>query len=291
MGKFIDLTGQKFGDILVIEKDTQLSLKKRKTYWKCKCSCGREKSIRGDNLKKIKTCGLCQNDLTNQKFGRLTVQMKGKKDKNGHQFWLCKCDCGNIVEVNGDNLRRNLTRSCGCLHKEKIHNLMFKDITGERFGKLIPLSYNPKSDGIYWLCQCDCGNTVEVKGSNLKNNHTTSCGCINYSIGEFNIRKVLEAYNINFIAQKTYPDLPKLRFDFYLPDQNRLIEFDGLQHFYFIKSWYQTEEEFLKAKERDNIKNKYALNNNIPLIRIPYFERDNIDIEMLLGNKYLITEE
>ena len=38
-----------------------------------------------------------------------------------------------------------------------------------------------------WLCKCECGNIVSVYGSNLTRLHTTSCGCINYSVGEKNI--------------------------------------------------------------------------------------------------------
>ena len=44
-------------------------------------------------------------------------------------------------------------------------------------------------------------------------------------------------------------------------------------------------------QKRDKEKNKYALSHNIPLIRIPYWERDNITLEMLLGDQYLIKEE
>lgn len=51
-------------------------------------------------------------DLTNQKFGRLTVL---HYINNG--TWLCKCDCGNTKEVKGRNLRDGITKSCGCLYK------------------------------------------------------------------------------------------------------------------------------------------------------------------------------
>ena len=68
---------------------------------------------------------------------------------------------------------------------------------------------------------------------------------------------------------------------------NKLIEFDGKQHFELgTRGWYSDETDFLKAKQRDIEKNQYALKHNIPLIRIPYWERDNITLEMLLGNKY-----
>lgn len=289
MSAFIDLTNKKFGEITVLEKDIELSKEKKKIYWKCQCSCGRIKSIRSDSLKKIQTCGECKKDLKGQKFNRLLVIEKGKKDKSQHQYWICKCDCGNIVEVNSDNLRRGLTQSCGCLHSEIIHNLKFKDISGQKFGKLTPIKYILENSQSYWICQCECGNICKVSSKNLKNNHTSSCGCINYSIGEQNIINVLKHNNIDFIKEYTFIDLPNRRYDFYLPNYNRLIEFDGRQHTEMV-SWYKTLEEFKQAKIRDQEKNDFALQNNIDLIRIPFTERDNISLELLLGNKYLIKE-
>lgn len=290
MGKFIDLSGQQFGEMTVLEKDTELSKQKKRVYWKCECSCGRIKSIRADGLKTIQTCGECKKDLTNQRFGRLVALQKGKKDKAWHQHWICQCDCGNIVEVNGDNLRRGLTKSCGCLHSELTHQLHFQDITGQRFGKLTALEYFIQNQKAYWKCQCECGNVCIVAGSNLKNGHTQSCGCINYSIGEQNIINILKTNNIKFQKEYVFSDFSNRRYDFYLPDFNRLIEFDGVQHTKFKNTWHQTETEYLAAQERDKEKNQYALQHNILLVRIPYWERDNITLEMILGNQYLITE-
>ena len=55
-------------------------------------------------------------------------------------------------------------------------------------------------------------------------------------------------------------------------------------------SW-DKNDNLKQRQERDKIKNQYALDNNIDLIRIPYWERDNITLELILGNKYLITQE
>lgn len=289
MGQFIDLSGKKFGEITVIEKDIELSKEKKKVYWKCLCSCGRTKSIRGDGLKKIQTCGECKKDLSNQRFERLVALEKGKKDKAGHQYWICKCDCGNIVEINGDNLRRGLTKSCGCLHKETIHNLLFQDITGQKFGKLTALSYEIIDQKAYWICECECGNICIVAGNNLKNGHTQSCGCISHSIGEQNISKILQDNNINFYQEYIFDDLPNRRYDFYLPNLNRIIEFDGKQHFEYVSTLHKSQKDFEMAKKRDEEKNNYAINHNIDIVRIPYTERDNITLELLLGEKYLIN--
>lgn len=59
-------------------------------------------------------------DLKNKRFGRLVVLKKiNKKSKDRNWYWFCKCDCGNFKEINGRNLRRGTTKSCGCLKKEQ----------------------------------------------------------------------------------------------------------------------------------------------------------------------------
>ena len=55
-------------------------------------------------------------DITNQRFGRL-VAIKKASSKSGKTYWLCKCDCGNITEVQTAHLRNGSIKSCGCLHK------------------------------------------------------------------------------------------------------------------------------------------------------------------------------
>lgn len=78
-----------------------------------------------------------------------------------------------------------------------------------------------------------------------------------------------------------------MRFDFYLPKENRLIEFDGEQHFSANGGW-NNENNLELVQRRDKVKNEYALSHNISLVRIPYWERDNITLEMLMSDKYLI---
>jgi very-short-patch-repair endonuclease len=70
--------------------------------------------------------------------------------------------------------------------------------------------------------------------------------------------------------------IKKLKFDFYLPNYNLCIEYDGRQHFEPI-DFFGGEKNFEIIKKRDKIKNEYCLNNNIHLIRIPYNEYKNIN--------------
>ena len=70
----------------------------------------------------------------------------------------------------------------------------------------------------------------------------------------------------------------RLRFDFYLPDYNCCIEYDGIQHF---EGWSNSLLNLRDNKYRDNIKEEYCKNNNIRLIRIPYTDFDKISISYL----------
>ena len=233
-------------------------------------------------------------DLTNERFGKLVV-IKRAPNKNKRTMWLCKCDCGNEVEVRSDQLRGGITKSCGCLHIEQVKNIgknNFKDLTGQRFGKLIAKQpiFNENKKRYDWLCQCDCGNDIIVLGSSLTNGNTKSCGCIK-SIGESNIEKTLKENNINYASQYRIIINNKLYiYDFAIIENNqitKLIEFDGIQHYGRISGWF-TEERYKELTVSDMIKNQYALENNILLYRIPYWEKDNINLELLFNDKYLV---
>ena len=67
-----------------------------------------------------------------------------------------------------------------------------------------------------------------------------------------------------------------MSFDFYLQDLNLLIEYDGRQHFEPIKCWGGIDK-FNNLKRRDKIKNKYAKDNSIDLLRISFTDKDNIN--------------
>ena len=119
------------------------------------------------------------------------------------------------------------------------------------------------------------------------NSHLSNQGCptCNESRGEKKIRTFLNENKINFHQEKMFDDCKNikcLRFDFYLPNKNILIEFDGIQHFK-PKKHFGDEIGFKTIKFNDEIKNDYAKNKNIKLIRINYWE----NIEKILFNKLL----
>lgn len=65
-------------------------------------------------------------DLTGQKFGRLTVLEFSHRGKFRQSFWKCKCDCGNIVIVRAGQLKFGATKSCGCYQKDRASESSFK---------------------------------------------------------------------------------------------------------------------------------------------------------------------
>ena len=230
-------------------------------------------------------------DLSGQQFGQWVVLSRGQPRTNRHAYWLCQCSCGAIKEVAGMALRNGSSSGCGCKKGEKIAAKNTEDLSNQRFGKLVALHplreiKSTNQGGIFWECICDCGNKKIVQSSRLKSGDTNSCGCINYSIGENNIALLLKQNDIIFYQEYSFSEIPKMRYDFYLPDYNRLIEFDGKQH-YGIVDFFGGEEEFLRRQKNDNIKNEYAISHNIDLVRIPYWERDNITLNMILGDQYL----
>lgn len=128
--KISNLIGQKFGKWIVISKTK--SDKDNKTRLLCRCECGTEREVLGTVLirGRSKSCGCFRNervseatliDLTNKKFGRLTVLCRAP-NRGKQTYWLCKCECGNEKEIQGNSLKDGKVRSCGCYHSECCSN-------------------------------------------------------------------------------------------------------------------------------------------------------------------------
>ena len=217
--------------------------------------------------------------------------------------WRCKCLCGAEIIVLGKSLRNGNTKSCGCRQKELASNHakhFKKDLTEQKIGYLTVLEDSGQRSGsnIIWKCLCQCGNICYISSSNLGKS-TGSCGCKYSSIGEQNIENYLKRNNYNYIRDKIYfKDLLSIkgypcRYDFIILNDNNepywLIEFDGRQH----KEPQQCKFLHADIKElqaNDQIKNKYAISHHLPLVRIPYSQRNNITYEILFGTTYLLPE-
>ena len=120
--------------------------------------------------------------------------------------------------------------------------------------------------------------------------HLSGHGCprCNSSKGEERVRLFLEAHNIKYESQKTFPDLKNifpLYIDFFLPDYNTAIEYNGAQHYVSVKRW-GGDNKLQKDKLRDQIKRDYCSSHGIRLIEIKYTENveDKLTKELLCKN-------
>ena len=238
-------------------------------------------------------------DLTGQRFGRWTVLNKAPS-RNKAVYWLCQCDCGTIKEVKGASLTSGRSSSCGCFHKENAAKTLSKtaknnkkDLLGQRFGKLLVIEESNRraaNGGVYWLCLCDCGKSIEVPGYRLIGGYTTHCGCdFLKSKGEQKIIELLNKANIQFETEKTFPSCRfqdsncLARFDFYV-ENKYIIEYDGIQHSVSSTGMgkWNDKDTVEKIQYRDQVKNQWCKENNIPLIRIPYTHYNKLILEDLL---------
>lgn len=127
------------------------------------------------------------------------------------------------------------------------------------------------------------GNEWYVTPSNLLSGY--GCPQCNESKGERIVRQWLENHNIKFEPQKRFSDCCDKRplpFDFYLPDYNAVIEYNGLQH-YTARDYFGGEKALAYTQSHDKMKEEYCKNNNIRFLRIPYFK--NVDTEL---NNFLL---
>lgn len=99
------------------------------------------------------------------------------------------------------------------------------------------------------------------------------------SRGEKYIKEELIKRGVYFEKQKTFSECKRkllLRYDFYLPDYNVLIEFDGEQHYTFVPKFHGTLAGLKQVQQRDQIKDKFAKDNNIKLCRIRFDQYEEI---------------
>ena len=160
---------------------------------------------------------------------------------------------------------------------------------GKRFGKLVVLRPSLYSSKSYW-CKCDCGTEVHKTEGQLKSGRVISCecGCMR-SKGEYYVEKILKDNQIKIEPQweRWYRCEYPMKFDFYLPEKNTCIEYNGKQHYEPIKHFggeYAYADQFF----RDERKRKFCKENGIKLVEIPYTENNEEKIKNFLIDQNVI---
>lgn len=201
------ISGYRFGNLSFIKRieDKVSASGKRYIQYLCKCDCGAFVEVLKDNLLKGATtrCKQCKTERLKEcsfergndsdvpigtRFGNLVYLEKVyHKDKQGVnvQYYKCKCDCGNVVDINKHSLLNGLSTSCGCKSSRtklrdvriSIGNKTDPEI-GQRFGKLVVQNIIlPDIGGERKVeCLCDCGNTITITKSALLGGKYNTCG-------------------------------------------------------------------------------------------------------------------
>lgn len=182
---------------------------------------------------------------------------------------------------------------CGYCGTYKVHPLdSFGSLYPEKAkywsenNKKSPFEVMPMSNKKYkFICE-ECGAEFERSLAKINRNdiynENVICKKCNSSRGEIEISKVLNNMNVEYIHDKEYfKDLLSksgrpLRPDFIIEDKRIWIEYDGEQHFEHIKGM-MTKEKYKQLQKHDKLKDKYAKEHRWKLIRIPYWEFDNIE--------------
>lgn len=253
-----DLTGLRFGRLIVIKRDDDkiTSKGKRCPQWLCKCNCG-NMSIAMDNSLRAgykKSCGCL-------KYGDSETQHMRAEYNN-----LTEDEAIKSLFVSQDK------SVCSRIKAKPTGKL--QDLTGQHFGLWTVIErgatryYKNGGQAVCWVCKCECGAVKIVPGRDLKSGASQSCGCLSSTSWlEFYTKQYLIEHNYTFESQKSYSDLrgicgSLLYYDFVVLRDSKplcVIECQGEQHYRPIKKFGGSKKLFRQIRN-DEIKKHYAVN-------------------------------
>lgn len=292
-----DYTGQKFGMLTVVKMIyPDKSSSSHSTKAECMCECGNIITRSVDSLLRSRSkgsligCGCHRHlvakehlskDIVHKQFGRLKV-IGYKLNTNARKNVVCVCDCGTLTLAAKADLLSGKKKSCGCLHKEAASEANAVDYSNIAFpyGIKIVERYKQNSRGTWlWKFQCGiCGEIFYEVPARILCGHIKSCGKHNHSIGERHVETILNQCDVKYVSEFSTEGckyIKPLKFDFAVFDKETdklkcLIEYDGKQHFEPIEH-FGGESSYIISQKRDRLKNEYCKNNNINLVRLPYY--------------------
>lgn len=183
-------------------------------------------------------------------------------------------------------------RPCPKCSKMEVHKILIKKTTeqfirdarkihGDKYDYSL-VDYNGTHEKVKIICPIH-GVFEQVAKAHLKGNNCPRC---HISHGEERILMWLNNHgyvvNQDYITQKHFKELGRRSYDFYIPSKNLLIEYNGKQH-YQLSLYNYSPRKLKLQRHSDWLKRKFARDNRIELLTIPYTEFDNI--ESILENK------
>lgn len=186
-----------------------------------------------------------------------------------------RCDKGHIWKSTAHDVKYSKSWCPTCSNSIKLTIEEMQEIANKRGGKCLSEIYVDSHTKLLW--ECKHGHQWLAEPYRIKDLNNW-CPICNESLGERTVSDYLKQKNISFEREKKFSDCKGKRqvlpFDFYLSEQNILIEFDGRQHYMPVNfrgcSNEQAQKTHLELIRNDKIKNEYCVDNNIRLIRIPH---------------------
>lgn len=298
----------------------------RKLNIMCKCGSKFEVSFGQFKDKNQKQCPVCGyksgGDKHKHSIEEILIYIKENtelsiinlnENYNPYQKLEFVCKCGEMVPQTFRTLKKNVDRGgkgeCNsCLRKRLSSNLTLSVATVKKYidtngngASLVSKEYKGSKDKL--KIKCSCGEYFNVSFSKFKSGQIKCKTCTGTkSRGEHRVENFLLKKQISYKNQYWFRNLRSsikkersrvLCFDFAITNKRGLleclIEFDGGQHYQSIK-YFGGQKAFERQQQNDQIKNQYCKDNNIPLIRIPYYHFDYIEdiLEYELGKLGLI---
>lgn len=276
--------------ILTTENDYKGINKKYKFI----CSQGHEKEMYLSDLLSGHECKICATEKVVSKLRLSYEKVKDAFEKEGYELLsetyknssenlIVKCPKGHVTETMTYGNFKKGARCLKCYNlevsiRQTISFLERKRIV-ESFGFEILINENEYINGSIKIpLKCPEGHEFKMCMHDFQQGNR--CPYCNESKGEKRISNYLDFNSIKYIKEKRFNDCrgksKPLPFDFHLSDYNCCIEYDGKQHFH-LNSYSFTLLDLMNRKYLDNKKTKYCKDNNIKLIRISYWDFDNIE--------------
>lgn len=219
------------------------------------------------------------------KIDRVWIISKKTKERYQKRIITFECPQHGIQKVPWRPKIENKKDICllCSIERKRVPQSVFLDKLKNKFGNTVDYSkvvYINGSTPVTLTCPTHGEFNASPDDLLRKTRRLMACPKCCKSDGEELIKRFLVLNKIEYIRQYRLPMFKarglKLYYDFYLPKLNLLIEFDGIQHFIPIEAWGGLEN-LKNIQRRDELKNKYAKAYDIPLLRIPYKDKDNIE--------------